>query len=190
MVGSCTLVMAASFKWKRTARVVPTRRSTGSSHEVWVLTKLVNCCRSSPRSSRPSRFSRCPSTGAGSLRDRDHVALGQMMTHPALDTGPARPALDDSDQNARFGCAARCGVDRRKALNYRSSKEGPTIRPIGSRGRYSAFNRVAGGTTTVPNETEACITWATSRSGRSRIFPFPLNGGQFARTKSEALVPA
>jgi transposase-like protein len=29
-----------------------------------------------------------------------------------------------------------------------------------------------------------------ARSGRSRIFPFPLNGVQFARTKSEALGPA
>src|SRR5258708_1604786 len=28
----------------------------------------------------------------GLCRDRDHVALGQMMTHPALDTGPARLA--------------------------------------------------------------------------------------------------
>jgi hypothetical protein len=27
-------------------------------------------------------------------------------------------------------------------------------------------------------------------SGRCRIFPFPLNGVQFARTKSEALGPA
>jgi hypothetical protein len=50
------------------ADIARPRRSIGSSHEVGVLTGFVNCCRSSPRSSQPSRFSRCPSTGARSLR--------------------------------------------------------------------------------------------------------------------------
>jgi hypothetical protein len=74
----------------------------------------VNCCRSSPRSNRPSRFSRCPSTGAdahhGHYPDED-AATGSLChgakPYPLNGYQTAKLGVERLGDNSLSAMAAR-----------------------------------------------------------------------------------
>src|SRR5215471_21706862 len=69
---------------------VPTRRSTGPSHEAWAPTGSSIAFKVHRVVANRTGFRGVLPLVRGLCGDRDHVALGQVMTDPALDTRPAR----------------------------------------------------------------------------------------------------